>query len=55
MVGESKALDPRKYFIVTFALFSNGEVRFTIFFIEINNQYRDYLQSSSPSNTVIVA
>lgn len=27
LVGEGKALDPRKYFIVTFALFSNGEVR----------------------------
>ncbi|KAL0956568.1 hypothetical protein HGRIS_002705 [Hohenbuehelia grisea] len=24
-VGEDKALDPRKYFVVTFALFSNGE------------------------------
>ncbi|TFK39505.1 alpha/beta hydrolase fold protein [Crucibulum laeve] len=25
MVGEDKVLDPRKYFVVTFALFSNGE------------------------------
>ncbi|EIW76057.1 alpha beta hydrolase fold protein [Coniophora puteana RWD-64-598 SS2] len=25
MVGENKVLDPRKYYIVTFALFSNGE------------------------------
>ncbi|THH02262.1 hypothetical protein EW026_g570 [Hermanssonia centrifuga] len=25
MIGEDKALDPRKYYIVTFALFSNGE------------------------------
>jgi len=25
IVGENKVLDPRKYFIVTFALFSNGE------------------------------
>ncbi|KIM75515.1 hypothetical protein PILCRDRAFT_827226 [Piloderma croceum F 1598] len=25
MIGDDKALDPRKYFIVTFALFSNGE------------------------------
>jgi hypothetical protein len=43
MIGESKALDPRKYFIVTFALFSNGQVRSAIFFIGINNQCRDYL------------
>jgi homoserine O-acetyltransferase len=27
MIGDDKALDPKKYFIVTFALFSNGEVR----------------------------
>lgn len=27
MIGEDKSLDPSKYFIVTFALFSNGEVR----------------------------
>lgn len=26
MIGENKALQPSKYFIVTFALFSNGEV-----------------------------
>ena len=26
MVGPGKALDPTKYYIVTFALFSNGEV-----------------------------
>ena len=26
MVGTGKALDPAKYYIVTFALFSNGEV-----------------------------
>ncbi|THG99598.1 hypothetical protein EW026_g2772 [Hermanssonia centrifuga] len=25
MIGEDKALDPQKYYIVTFALFSNGE------------------------------
>ncbi|KAL0575740.1 tyrosyl-tRNA synthetase [Marasmius crinis-equi] len=25
LIGEDKALDPKKYFIVTFALFSNGE------------------------------
>ena len=28
MVGDDKVLDPRKYFVVTFALFSNGEVRY---------------------------
>ncbi|PSR71914.1 hypothetical protein PHLCEN_2v12124 [Hermanssonia centrifuga] len=26
MIGEDKALDPKKYYIVTFALFSNGEI-----------------------------
>lgn len=26
MVGEGKVMDPEKYFVVTFALFSNGEV-----------------------------
>ena len=27
LIGEDKTLDPSKYFIVTPALFSNGEVR----------------------------
>lgn len=29
MIGTDKALDPEKYYIVTPALFSNGEVSFT--------------------------
>ena len=31
MIGPEKALDPDAYFIVTIALFSNGEVRATIY------------------------
>uniref|UniRef100_A0A0W0FGT0 Putative alpha beta hydrolase fold protein n=1 Tax=Moniliophthora roreri TaxID=221103 RepID=A0A0W0FGT0_MONRR len=39
MIGPDMALDPSKYFIVTFALFCNGEAS------------PDWQQSSSPSNT----
>ncbi|CDO69133.1 hypothetical protein BN946_scf185042.g35 [Trametes cinnabarina] len=50
MIGTDKALDPSKYFIVTLALFSNGEVN-----MQSCAAFQELLtsscQSSSPSNT----
>ena len=46
-----QALQPSKYFIVTFALFSNGEVSQASSDC-LNSCMFDGIQSSSPSNTV---
>ena len=49
-----KWLDPTKYFVVTFALFCNGEVK-DLNHVTSRSEWSDVfipLQSSSPSNTV---